>query len=77
MEFLNTAIGVITLIGIGVGVGLLRSNYVTKAEFKEHQEKCECSLEKKFDEVNQSRKDVWSKIDQIHGWMWDIKNNKG
>lgn len=73
---LNTAIGGITLLSIGVSVGLLRSAYVTKGEFKEHIEKCECSLEKKFDEVNAARKDVWDKIDQIHGWIWDLKNNK-
>ena len=74
---LNTVIGAFTLLGLGISVGLLRSMYVTKGEFKEHIEKCNCSLEKKFDEINQSRRDVWEKIDQVHGWMWDMKTNNG
>ena len=70
---LNTIIGGVTLLSIGIGIGLLRSNYVTKKDFDDHVKDCECSLGKKFDEVNQARKDIWAKIDKIYDWMLEAK----
>jgi len=54
--------GVITLVGIGVTIGMLRSIYLTK---KEHEEICD----KRQDAILENRKAVWDKINQIYDWM--------
>jgi hypothetical protein len=55
----------ITLLSIGMAIGLLRSQYVTKKE-----------LDKRLDELHEERKSIWAKIDQVHQWLWEMKGSK-
>ena len=72
-----TEIGVvmasISLIGVGVGIGLLRSKYATKKELREaisqHAEDCRCIVDGRLEHLNENRVEIWKKIDQMYDWM--------
>jgi hypothetical protein len=52
----------VTLIGLGVTIGMVRTKYVTKEECKGIRERCML-------EIIENRRAVWKKVDQIYEWM--------
>jgi len=63
---LQLAIQIITLVGIGITIGMVRANYVTQKQLAEHEVLCWKNIYRMFDEVTNARRDIWAKIDKIY-----------
>jgi hypothetical protein len=73
LTMLQMAISVLSLLGIGVCIGMVRANYVTQKQLKEHEERCWKSITRQFSEVNENRRSVWNKIDKIYDHLLEQK----
>lgn len=66
---LEVGLTIISLIGIGVTIGMIRSKYLTKEEHDRLSKDCVASMQREFQELQENRREVWAKIDQIYEWM--------
>jgi hypothetical protein len=67
------AIQVLTLLGIGVCIGMVRANYVTQKDLAEHEKKCWVNIMRMFQESYDNRKEVWRKVDRIYDFLLEQK----
>jgi hypothetical protein len=63
---LQIALSVLTLLGVGICIGMVRMSYVTHKQLNEHEEKCWKNIDRQYLEMAENRKSVWHKIDMIY-----------
>lgn len=79
LTIISILLGLITIIGVGITIGMVRSLYLTKEEHERICGKNTSETQRQLDELKDNRQEVWKKIDRIYEWMVTgvVEINKG